>query len=147
MTRMNHHSRELISDRIDKHLNSFEATPIHDRIYDADNGDDLVTELAEAAGRTYYAVKEVSGSSRDRDYDDPVRRPTRAGYNELCDALHLRVDELVAQACGNALEHADEWPDRYDEEEIGQSKQEARDWLEQHKDIAERVGVLDTIEE
>jgi hypothetical protein len=147
MTRMNHHGRKLTSDRIDKHLNSFEAAPIHNRICEADDGDDLVTELAIAAGRAYYAVKEVSGSSRDRDYDDPVRRPTRAGYNELCDALHSRVDELVAQACGNALEHADEWADRYSEEEIEQSKQEARDWLEQHKDIAERVGVLDTIKE
>jgi hypothetical protein len=146
MAQINHRGRKLINDRIDMHLNHFEATPIHNRICEADDGDDLVTELAIAAGRAYYAVKEASDSARDRDYDDPVRRPTRTGYNELCDALHLRVDELVAQACGNALEHADEWADRYDEEEIDQSKQEAYDWLEQHKDIAERVGVLDTIE-
>jgi hypothetical protein len=143
MTGLSQHGRKLISESIAEHTEHFDSTPIHNAVYDADDGDDLITELALAAERAYYADKEASRRDRDRDYSGPIRTATNEAYCELRDAVQARIAELVAETCADVLNHADEWGGHYDSDELQASKQQARDWLDDHEDVAKRVGVLE----
>lgn len=145
MTSLSHHGRELITESIDEHLDHFDATPIHNAVCEADDGDDLITELALAAERAYYADKEASRRDRDRDYTGPIRTATDDAYCDLRDAVKARIAELVAEACADVLTHADDWG-HYDDEEIAQSKREALAWMDQYEYVAKRVGVLEVAE-
>jgi hypothetical protein len=145
MTGLSQHGRKLISESIAEHTEHFDATPIHNAVYDADDGDDLITELALAAERAYYADKEASRRDRDRDYSGPIRTATNEAYCELRDAVQARIAELVALTCADVLNHADDW-DHYDDEQIAQSKREALDWLDDHDHAAKRAGVLEVVD-
>jgi len=138
MTTLSTTGRRLISDRLDEHLEHFDAAPIHNRVAEADDGDDLVLELALAAERAYYARKAA-------DRRDAIGSRTRDAYRDLKDALFHRIDECVAQACADALRHGDEWRDHYDDHDIRHARFEARQWLQTHREAAQRAGVWEEV--
>jgi hypothetical protein len=146
MSRLGPRARRYISDRIDAHLEEIESAPLHNRVYEADDGaPETLHHLATAAEAAYHA----EDCERDRDRDDPVRAGANTAFREAKAALDAYIDELVAGECLHVIEHADEWAetrDHYDVEACEAAKHEAREWLQQHTEAADRAGVLEALE-
>ena len=135
------HGRQLISERIDEHLDDFDSSPIQNAVACANDGDELLTELAVAAEAAWYAHTGAYGEYEDRDVRDHYVNPLFVAYEECEQLVRDRVDELVALRCVEALTDADQWREDYGDAEVENSRAEATVWLHSHRDVAERVGL------
>ena len=134
------HGRQLISERIDEHLDDFDSAPIHNAVACADDGDGILEELAVAAERAWYAYVGTYDGYEDRDVRDHYVNPLFDAYEECEQLVRDRVDELVAQRCIEAHIDGDQWRGDYDDRVVEESQREAREWLEAHQEAAERLG-------
>jgi len=144
MAQISHHGRKLIGTRIDQHLEDIEAAPLHDAVAVADDGDEVLTEIAIAAERTWFAMKATYGA-----YDGDERREAEsemmAAYEIIVDRLEKRVDENVAEVGCNAIRNGDEWKEHRDEDAVDNSQHEAREWLQTHQEAAQRAGIWESV--
>jgi len=137
------HGRELISERIDEHLDDFDSSPIHNAVACADDGDGILEELALAAERAWYAYGAAYDGYEDGDVRDHYTEPLFDAYEECEQLVRDRVDELVAQRCIEAHIAGDQWREDYEHYEdsvVEESQREAREWLEAHQEAVERIG-------
>ncbi len=89
----------------------------------------------------------------ERAYDLSERREDRAGAagdtsraafdaaEELSECVDSLVDEAVAEACATVTDDAPDWDDVWDQTGIEAAVAEARQWLQDHPDAAERAGI------
>lgn len=119
----------------------FDAAVIHNRVHEQVGGDHTTrSDLARLLDLTEGAYQ----LAEDRD-DLEDGSEIFAAAESLNDLISGLVDEQIARACANVLEKGDDWSDIHDEEDITAAKHEAREWLQQHLDAAERAGVQDEV--
>ena len=143
MSRLGPRARRFISGRIDHHADEIDATVLQNRVVEADDGaPETLYHLATAAAQAWYALDDDSCS-------EPVSRNASEAFDNAHDALEQYIDELVARECVGVIQHADRWADEWDHcdpEDCEAAIREAREWLQQHTEIARRAGVLDELE-
>jgi len=115
----------------------FEAAPIHNRVHEQVDGQhESPSDLARLLDLTEGAYELAD----DRDDLDNGMQIFGAA-EDLNDAIDDVVDEEIARACGEVLQNGHDWTNVHDEADIKQAREEAREWLLDHEDAAERVGI------
>jgi len=128
------HAHELATDAADQ----FEATILHNLVHDTVKGqhtreNDLIRTL-DLAERAYDLSDETDTDGLDSAAFDAAE--------SLHDVVEQLVADCVAEACATIVLDGDEWTDTWDAADVHAAQAEAREWLGDHLDVAERVGVL-----
>lgn len=126
----------------------FDSVLCGNRVHEAidmqhEHGRDL-RELIEIVEDAYVLAERRRAN---QGFDDPVRESAFDAAESLTDHVDELVDEVVAAALGDVLEHADDWTDVWDAEDVEAAKDEAREWLQDHREAAERADVSAEIKE
>lgn len=123
----------------DKAAREFDAVPLHNHVAARVGDDQTLVELCRTAEMAHCAGVSWDGDASE-DARDEVDHVTRT----LVRAASARVPEATALACARLIRVADTWVDdcAADPQEMQAAVEEARRWLQDHWDIAERVGVL-----
>ena len=137
---MNSTYRRQVSQMATDAAGAFDSTLLSNRVHEQVNGahdrhNDLL-ELVELSERCYDLDDE-----RDTTDDDPVRTAAFDAANRLSDQIDAARDEQIARACGVIVRDASEWTDVWAESELDAAVAEARTWLVENPNAAERAGV------
>lgn len=155
MTRLSPRAQKYISRRIDEYVGEADSVIVENEVAVADSGaDEALYHIAEAAAEAYHAADRTR-SPAGEDNSSVHDKLDDAHYAAL-EALSEYIEQLVAEAYANVIQHADEWADRDDDpdadvlnrrdrEEYEAAKREAREWLQLHLEAARRAGVLENI--
>ncbi|AFO57023.1 MULTISPECIES: hypothetical protein [unclassified Natrinema] len=140
MARMTAKGNRIVSSRVREFADEFETTLLHNHVAIVDDGDDLVMELADAAGRAYYAMRTAHDTDRD---ENPVHERAEDAHYAALEALGDHLEELVAKRCAETIEYtySDRGQERHETDELVDARHEAREWLQEHRDAAKRAGV------
>lgn len=129
----------IARDRADE----FDAVICHNRVYEQIQGQheragdlEQLVMLTEDA----YAL-----ADRFHDRDDEVWNAAFGAAEDLNDHVDTIVEETIADGLAQLLEELDEWDDMWAPEQITDAKHEAREWLQEHHEAAERVGVFEEV--
>jgi hypothetical protein len=133
-----------VSRRIDEHLEDVDTTVLSNEVADVDDGaPEALHHLAETVASARHAAECTERPNQ----ASPVFNLIDTAYTQARRALDMYVEELVATACADVIQQADEWADRdtdmYSAAEYKVAKQDARWWLQHHLDAARRAGVLE----
>lgn len=114
----------------------FDATILHNRVYEAVGQDDQIRQLVDVAERAYQ-LEENQG------YVRRVRRAAFGAAEELNEQIDLVVAATVAAECEAVIEDArDGWfDDHADDEEIEAAFHEACAWLAEHGDAVRDADI------
>ncbi|ELZ84426.1 hypothetical protein C453_12806 [Haloferax elongans ATCC BAA-1513] len=124
--------------------NDIEAEVLHNLVHDDLNQDDQLTHYCDAAAEADAAADiRESYESRDAEFVDELEH----AWDSIATVAHQRAFEVVAESCVTVISDGDEWADEghYDVDAVDNAKHEAREWLQTHTDIAERVGALEVL--
>ena len=119
----------------------FDATILHNRVYEMVKGqhnkNNSLVRLLDLTERTYDLA-----ADRDEQGD---RLDIFGAAEDLNDKVDNLVDEQVAKACADVVLDGDAWVDTHDRTDIDAAQAEARRWLGEHLEAAERASVLDAV--
>lgn len=135
-------SKSKQSEFVSSMADDFEATALHNNVYDSLNGDDELAQLCDAAAAADTASNcrdETVGGAHDH------TQACEEAWGHLSHVARERALEVVAECCATVINDGDEWvgEGHWDAEEIADAKHEAREWLQTHTNVAERVGALE----
>ena len=125
-----------VSELDSKAAEQFDATILHNRVYEAIGQDDEVRQLVDVAERAYRLEE-------DKEYVRRVRRAAFGAAEQLNEQIDFVVDAAVAAECEAVIEDArDGWfDDHAEDEEIEAAFHEACAWLAEHGDAACDAGI------
>lgn len=145
---MNHQAKKRMKALARENADELDSTICHNVVYEAVQGqhshDDDLCAVLEIAENAYALADRREGIDR----DDDLRWAAFDAAETLNDQVDSVVDEVIAMALGELLEDLsnDDWTDAWSQEEIDTAKHEAREWLQTHTEVAERVGVLEEVD-
>lgn len=139
--------RDLIrpaEKRLDDHAQQvaeqFDATILHNRVFETVPVDPLLREIVDVVERAYRI--------EESDEQPPeVRRAAFKAAERLNGHVDRLVEDAVARELAQALTDMDDWGDTWDEEEIEAARTEASGWLYEHDEARERNGLTDVLVE
>jgi len=114
----------------------FDATILHNRVYEAVGQSDKLRQLVDVAERAYQLEE-------DEAYVRRVRRAAFGAAEDLNEQIDLVVDTVVAAECATVIKDArtDWFDDHADDEEIEAAFHEACAWLTEHERAARDAGI------
>ena len=138
MSDYNRRAEKRISELAAKVATQFDSTIMHNRVHETvdnrHNGpNDLIRtlDLAESA----YDLSDVTDID---DLDDAAF----GAAEQLNDVVDDLVAVQIATACADVILDGDAWVDTWDRSKVGAAQIEAKGWLGNNLDAAERAGVL-----
>lgn len=141
---MTRDARKRLNAIARENADGFESTICHNVVYDSVQGQH------EHAGdlEQLLTVCEDAYGLADRFYsrDDEVWSAAFGAAEDLNGHIDTLVEETIADTLATLLGEVDDWTDSWDEAEIEAAKHEAREWLQEHHEVAERVGVFEEVE-
>ena len=152
MARLTPRARKAIQQRIEDRVDAVDSAVLENHMIHADDG---APEALHHIAATLASARHAASCTRDIDADaTPVHDRMDDAWDAAGESLTMFVDELLAAECAHVIEHADEWAardadpeadvlDRRSADEYAAAKHEARKWLLEHADAAERAGVLE----
>jgi hypothetical protein len=148
MSRLGPRAQKYISRRLDEYVDEVDAVVLENEVAIADDGaDEALYHIAEAAAEAYHAADRTRSPAGED--DGPVHEQMDDAHFAALEALSEYIEQLVAEAHANVIQHADEWAARQnpvrDPEDYEAAKREAREWLQQHTDAAKRAGVFEQL--
>ena len=125
-----------VSELDSKAAEQFDATILHNRVYEAIGQDDEVRQLVDVAERAYRLEE-------DKEYVRRVRRAAFGAAEQLNEQIDFVVDAAVAAECATVIKDArTDWFDGHvDDDEVEAAVEEAKAWLAEHGDAASDAGV------
>jgi hypothetical protein len=129
---------ELASEAADQ----YEATILHNRVYDTVDRQHHENHLLRTLHLSECAY-ELSDDA-ETDHLDSAAFGAAEQLNATVDDL---VEERIAKVCADVILDGDAWTDAWEMSEIDAAQAEAREWLGDHLDAAERADVLETVRE
>lgn len=124
----------------EKAIDQFESTLIRDVMFDHIREDDQLRYAADLAEQAYSLANHRDSAVGLDDVHDDIF----AGAEELNDAADARFVEVIAERCVTILESAHEWQDDrpdLDDQIVQEAVDEAREWLDEHDDVVERLEI------
>lgn len=115
----------------------FDATLLHNRVYEAIGEDSQIRQLVDVAERAYQLEE------HDQGYTDEVRRAAFGAAEDLNDQIEEVVEARIASECAAVITDArDGWfDDHAEDEEIEAAFHEACAWLAEHCDAADAADI------
>ena len=151
MSRLSPRARKAIQRRIEDRVDAVDSTILENHMLHADDG---APEALHHIAATLGSARHAASCTRDIDADATlVHDRMDDAWDAASVALTMFVDELLAEECAHVIEHADEWAvcdadpeadvlNRRSTDQYAAAKREAREWLQEHVDAAERAGVF-----
>jgi hypothetical protein len=151
MARLSPRARKAIQQRIEDRVDAVDSAVLENQMVLAD---DCAPDALHHVAETIASARHAASCTRDIDADaTPVNDRMDDAWAAAGESLTMFVDELLAAECAHVIEHADEWAARNADPEADvlvrrsaddydAAKREAREWLREHADAAERAGVL-----
>ncbi|SEU01378.1 hypothetical protein [Natrinema hispanicum] len=133
-------TRRRLSEIARERAAEFDSGICNNRVHESlqgqhDHGPDLERHI-----NVIESVYELAYS-----YDDEDRSERKfdifGAAEDINDHIDDVVDEVIAATLADLLEVVDGWGDVWDDDEIAAAKHEAREWLQEHSEAAERAGV------
>lgn len=120
----------------------FDATLLHNKVWDDVDEDDQLARLCDAA-----ASADAAGDLRESYQGDGAELVEKVDEAQglLGWVARQRALEAVAEICAEVIDEGDGWTDVWSQSDVDDAKDEARDWLQAHTAEAERVGVLEVV--
>ncbi|WP_135852594.1 hypothetical protein [Halorussus salinus] len=135
------------SRRRQTHLESdlateFDATVLHNKVYEDIGGDDELAKYCDALA--------AAEDARDI-HEGPDGRSERwESMDDACQRFEAesrrRAREVAAEACATIIDEGDEWTDVWDDADIEETQQEAREWLAENTETADRLGLPEEVD-
>ncbi|WP_121744429.1 hypothetical protein [Natronorubrum halophilum] len=142
MAQLSYRGRKRLSEARSTFIEAFDSRVLEDWMHSVDDGDDLVYHYAEAIANAECAADEADERYG---WDDDTSLDAGSAVGELTGALEMHLEALVAEICATVAQREGEWTEYTDDEEIEPAVHEAREWLQEHQDAAERAGVWEEV--
>ncbi|PCR89334.1 hypothetical protein [Natrinema ejinorense] len=142
MPRRSYRGNEVVKEKVSERVDEFDSRVLEDWMHTVDDGDELVYYFAEAIGNAWYANDEADGRYG---WDDEIAEAVGGAAEELGDAFDAHLDVLVAETCATVALRNGKWVEHHDDEDIEAAVHEAREWLQEHSEAAERAGVWEEV--
>jgi len=115
----------------------FDATVLHNRVHE---------QVAGQHDRNSHLLRLLDLAERSYDLADDRRQvgelsPIFGAAEQLNDQVDALVAEATARACATIVTESQDWDDVHDAAELADARYEARQWLQQHTEAAQRAGV------
>ncbi len=123
----------------------FDATVIHNRVYERLGEDDELIQYCDA-----LAAAEQSRDTRSRVHDfDQLAESMDDACEYFETASRERAREVTTEACATVLKDGSEWADgeHWDVRAVAEAQREAHEWLTNHTNVADRLGLLKEVSE
>ncbi|MFW6434823.1 MAG: hypothetical protein ACOCY1_00435 [Halovenus sp.] len=118
----------------------FDATALHNRVYESLGQDLQLATLLDAAAHTHEAHE-----YREDDLAEPTRLDDLANAaGMISHVAEQRAREIVAEACQTIIDDGDQWvaEGHWDRDQIDAAQDEAEDWLRHNTNVTSRLGLL-----
>lgn len=132
--------KKRVSSYRDRAIEEFDSNLIQDALFDHVREDDQLRYAADVVEQA-YSLAEYRETVVDR---DSVHDDIFAGAEGLNDAADARFWEVIAERCVTIIESAHDWQDDrpdLDDEVIEEAVDEARQWLDEHDDVVDRLDL------
>lgn len=122
----------------------FEATILHNAVYEDIEGDDDLAELLDATAYAEHAreARENTLGSGAARVDD-----IKEAWGTLSHVAETRAREVVAEACATVIQDGDQWAaeGHYSQAKVNDAQHEAREWLQLNTNVSGRLGLLEEV--
>jgi len=128
----------------DQAVEQFDSTLLHNRVHEQVAGQHSRAHPLAA----WLDVTERAYDLAEReDIHDPAAEQAFSAGEVLTRGVGQLVADQVARACATIVLKAGDWTDTWSAGEIDAAQAEAERWLTEHRDAAERIGILEDVRE
>lgn len=136
-------AEKTLSLHADEAAEQFDATILCNRVHETVDGqhnrDHHLLRALDLAERAYDLSDDAEA--------DQLDTAAFGAAEELMAVTDDLVEQQIATACVEVIQNVDDWTDVWDQEQIDAAKHEAREWIQTHRDAADRADLLDEVDD
>jgi len=137
MPNLNRSAKKELTEQMEPYVRAFD-TLVGDVIHDTFADDPQLRRLASIVAETNHAQddRREQDEGGSEEWDALQRANERVSW-----VLERRGQEVIAEKCEHVATQAGSWTDAHDEDDLREAVWEARQWLAQNTNAAERADV------